>query len=80
MFATNGKESSYCQLIPGKKYYLNFRWMRKSDIIDASGKLKMNTFNRTNLSSMPVAELNKFFDENFNTQGDSCLPGKHPWQ
>ena len=80
-FSVNGKESSYCQLIPGKKYYFNFRWLRRSDIVDASsGKLKMNSFNYTDLSSMSVAALNDFLDENFNTKGDSCLPGKHPWQ
>lgn len=33
-------ESGKCQLLPNKKYYVNIRWLRKSDIIDASGKLR----------------------------------------
>lgn len=44
-FAPLADPSEYgygCRLVPGKKYYLNVRWLRKSDLIDASGNVRGN--------------------------------------
>lgn len=67
-----------CRLLPGKKYYVNVRWLRKSDIVDSSGKIKNDSdplFSalRAGLRVKSVSELNKYLDETFNGYGDSCL-------
>lgn len=33
-------EGYHCKLVPGKKYYINYRWVRKSDIVDVNGNLR----------------------------------------
>lgn len=82
----NASEAQACRLVPGKKYYLNYRWLRKSDIVDTSGKLRTTGANPifsgiiNSLKTKTSSDLNKYMEETFNLQGDSCLPGKHPWQ
>ncbi|MDD5376783.1 MAG: hypothetical protein PHH16_01570 [Candidatus Gracilibacteria bacterium] len=69
-----------CRLVPGKKYYLNVRWERKSDLVDASGNIRNDgtpllSRERNNLRSKSAAELKEYLDGTFNGYGDSCMNG-----
>lgn len=69
-----------CRLVPGKKYYLNVRWIHKSDLIDTSGNIRNNgtpllSVERNALRSKSATELKKYLDETFNGYGDNCMDG-----
>ncbi|MDD5377186.1 MAG: hypothetical protein PHH16_03650 [Candidatus Gracilibacteria bacterium] len=69
-----------CPILPGKKYYMNIRWLRRSDIIDTSGKVRSDLspyFSSLSsvlgdIATLSMSELNKKLDGIFNNK-DSCL-------
>lgn len=66
-----------CHLQPGKQYYVNIRWIRKSDIVDASGNIINSSMASgvlgSNSASMSMTQLSKAIADVFNSKGDSCI-------
>lgn len=83
LYLTGNGYPNACNLNLGKKYYLNVRWLHKSDLIDASGKIRNDEspiFSklRDTLRSKSITELNQYLNDTFNGYGDSCLATPPP--
>lgn len=66
-----------CHLQPGKQYYVNTRWIRKSDIVDASGNIINSSMASgvlgSNSASMSMAQIGQAILNAFNSKGDTCI-------